>query len=198
MTSPTTTLGSIVGGVCFLLLSSVSNAYQICPGTGLTRDHQEIVIFEHTEMGTGGLVLNCPTPLTMERLCIPHFQPYKELPLNLGCGIMDTDQDDDDSNLPLGDVAPWFWLHDLDDIPGSFVLEGAAGPLYMGGDIQEATKKLQQEQMNPRNHFKFFRKYVIWESGKLQQELEQGKWKVTAQDPVKALETVMPSIRLWL
>jgi hypothetical protein len=193
MTRPSA-LGRIVG-VYTLLLSSVSNAYQICPGTGLTRDNLEIVIFEHTEMGTGGLVLNCPTPLTMERLFIPQFQPYKELPLNLGCGIMDTDQDDN-SNLPLGDVAPWFWLHDLDDIPGSFVLEGAAGPLYMGGDIQEATKKLEQEQINPKNHFKFFRKYVIWESGKLQQELEQGEWKAMAQDPVKALETVMPSIRL--
>ena len=193
MTSPTSLV--CIVGVYILLLSSVSNAYQICPGTGLTRDHLEIVIFEHTEMGTGGLVLNCPTPLTMERLCIPQFQPYKELPLMLGCGIMDTDQDDN-SNLPLGDVAPWFWLHDLDDIPGSFVLEGAAGPLYMGGDIQEATKKLEQEHINPRNHFKFFRKYVIWESGKLQQEMEQGKWKVTAQDPVKALETVMLNIRM--
>jgi hypothetical protein len=124
----------------------------------------------------------------------------------LGSGIMDDDGNDDDgdeddyysssSTVPLGEVSPWFWLHDLKDIPGSFEFQGAAGPLYMGGDIEEATKRLHAENLSPVGHFKFFRKYRRWQAGELEAELEKGKWEVEEQDPVQALNPVMPSIRL--
>jgi putative AlgH/UPF0301 family transcriptional regulator len=177
------------------LLLPPSFAYQICPGTGLlSQDNVQIVIFEHTEMGTGGLILNCPTPLSMGHLPIPRFRPFKELPLMLGCGM---EEDDAYSTVSLGEVSPWFWLHDLDNIPGSFELQGAARPLYMGGDIEEATKRLEDEKINPLGRFKFFRKYKCWQAGELEAEVERGEWETMEQDPEKALEAVMiPTYRL--
>ena len=186
-------------GALLMLLILVTRAYSylICPGTGLRSrtSNEEIIIFEHTEMGTGGLVLNCPTPLKIGNLPIPRFQSFKELPLMLGCG-MAAGENDDSSTIPLGEVSPWFWLHDLDDIPGSYEFQGAAGPLYMGGNIEEATKRLQEDGIAPIGHFKFFRKYRSWQAGELEAELKNGEWEVTAQDPAKALKPVWPSIRL--
>jgi hypothetical protein len=134
---------------------------------------------------------------------MPQFQHYKELPLMLGCGVSENDEDDDEeheqeecSTVALGEVAPWFWLHDLPDIPGSYPLVGAAGPLYMGGNIEQATKWLQEHGMDPKGHIKFFRQYKLWHQGELAREVEQGLWHVTAQDPVQALHPVMSSLRL--
>jgi putative AlgH/UPF0301 family transcriptional regulator len=178
-------------------LFSLTNSYIIGPGTGLrSKDSAvEVVVFEHTENGTGGLVLNCAAPLNIGSLNIPRFQAFKELPLMLGNG-MSEDDDGGISTVALGEVSPWFWLHDLEDIPGSFVLEKASGPLYMGGDIEEAAKRLQEEKIDPRDRFKFFRRYVIWQDGQLEQALNDGEWVATEQDPKKALKAVMPSFRL--
>eukprot|EP00339_Tiarina_fusa_P020362 CAMPEP_0117045286 /NCGR_PEP_ID=MMETSP0472-20121206/31329_1 /TAXON_ID=693140 ORGANISM="Tiarina fusus, Strain LIS" /NCGR_SAMPLE_ID=MMETSP0472 /ASSEMBLY_ACC=CAM_ASM_000603 /LENGTH=192 /DNA_ID=CAMNT_0004757229 /DNA_START=73 /DNA_END=651 /DNA_ORIENTATION=+ len=178
-------------------LFSLANSYVIGPGTGLrSKDSAvEVVIFEHTENGTGGLVLNCAAPLNIGSLNIPRFQAFQELPLMLGNGL-DEDDDSGTSTVSLGEVSPWFWLHDLEDIPGSFVLEKASGPLYMGGDIEEATKRLQEEKIDPKGRFKFFRRYVSWQAGELEQALNDGKWVAAEQDPEKALKAVMPSFRL--
>jgi hypothetical protein len=69
----------------------------------------------------------------------------------LGCGYHQDDdtkkkmeEDDDEDNyvvaaretIALGVVSPWFWLHNFNDVPGSYRLEGAAGPLYMGGHLE--------------------------------------------------------------
>ena len=189
-----------------LLSTQKSLAYLIRPGTGLRSTSksagksfaggEEIVIFEHTEMGTGGLVLNCPTPLNIGNLPIPRFQAFKDLPLMLGCGMEDGDSETTSEEIPLGEVSPWFWLHDLQDIPGSFEFTGAAAPLYMGGNIEEATKRLKDENIDPMGHFKFFRKYKSWEAGALEAELNEGKWEVVEQDPVEALKPVKSGVRL--
>ena len=177
----------------------------IAPGIGLSspKTNMEIVIFEHTEMGTGGLVHNCPTPLSMGELPIPKFRYYKDLPLMLGCGVnvncSDDDDDDDDedgiysssSSVALGEVAPWFWLHDIPNISGSYELKSAAGPLYMGGNIEEATQALQRSNLDYKGHIKFFREYKVWQSGELEEELSQGLWIASRQDPTKALQPIM-------
>ena len=136
-------------------------------------------------------MLNCPTPLCMGELPIPRFQPFKDLPLMLGSGL--GEDEEEECNIALGEVSPWFWLHDVDGIPGSFAMPGAAGVLYMGGNIEEATKKLEQEQIDPKGRFKFFRKYKAWSAGELEKELKQGLWKAMEQDPKEALE----SIQTW-
>lgn len=130
----------------------------------------------------------------------------------LGCGVEtsflvddedfddDIDEEEDTANpideIPLGQVSPWFWLHDMEDIPGSFALEGAAGPLFMGGSIDFATQQLVKEEINPVGRFKFFRKYKQWAPGELQKEIQRGEWKTTEQDPSVALENIRLSIRL--
>ena len=191
------------------------NGFQITPGMGLcsnsgktdsnANDGVEIVIFEHTDMGTGGLVYNCPTPLCMGNLPIPRFEHYKELPLMLGCGMDDNNNDgiDDEycveaeSTVVLSEVAPWFWLHNIPNVTGSYELAGASGPLYMGGNIDEATNCLKQnDNSDPKGRIKFFRKYKVWQKGQLEQELQQGKWIPSPQDPIKALHPTMPLIKL--
>ena len=125
----------------------------------------QIVIFEHTDVGgTGGLVLNRPTPLLLgpPHIDIPRFQPFKGLPLMLGCGYDEDQHDDDDDNddgdddqpggrrrgrggqerFGLGEVSPWFWLHNIENVPGSYKLEGASGPLFFGGHLEEAAKQI--------------------------------------------------------
>ena len=105
--------------------------------------------------------------------------------------------DTDCSHVALGDLSPWFWLHDIANLTGSTRLEGAAGPLYMGGNLEEATEYLIQQRIDPKNHFKFFRKYKQWPVGQLEHEVQMGKWTATAQDPQKALRhVVLPSFKL--
>ncbi len=71
-------------------------------------------------------------------------------------------------------------IHDLPRIPGSYLLEGAAEPLYMGGNVDIASERLiQQKNVDPKAHFKFFWKAKVWAPGKLEDELEQGLWKAT-------------------
>ena len=57
--------------VLFLLtLLSYRVVSLIVPGTGLVSGDKavQVVIFEHTSLGTGGLVLNHPTPIRLRDL----------------------------------------------------------------------------------------------------------------------------------
>ncbi len=157
----------------------------IVPGTGLvSRDKAvQVVIFEHTSLGTGGLVLNCPTPIRLRDLQIPRFEVFKNHTLmHGGHGT----EESSGSNVPIGDMAPWFWLHCNDVISNSFRLEGAAGPLFMGGNLDEAIELIQKDQLDPFT-FKFFYKYRQWEGGELEKEIENAQWTVSLQDPAAAV-----------
>jgi hypothetical protein len=146
----------------------------------------------------------------------------------LGCGYDQDDDNDDDEivdggggghqeRFALGEVSPWFWLHNIENVPGSYRLEGAAGPLYMGGHLEEAAERMAQHSdvgssaSSKRNldddaatattaaaagRIKFFRQYRIWSPGELQRELDDGKWIPCRQDPHQALQVVMPRIVL--
>lgn len=159
----------------------------ILPGTGLVSRHSispavQIVVFEHTLFGTGGLVLNQPTPIRLRDLNIPRFKVFENHTLMLGCGTGKGSS----SNLPVGDMAPWFWIHTFPEISKSFRLEGADGPLFMGGNLDEATALIQEERLDPFS-FKFFHKYQQWKGGELEQQIEDGQWTVRPQDPVEAV-----------
>jgi len=145
-----------------------------------------VVVFEHTsQYGTGGLVYNQPTPIRLKDLAIPRFLPwFAENALMLGCGVSadDSAADDDDDNgngnsLAMGDMAPWFWLHDIPALAGSSTrLQGASGPLYMGGNIDDAAALIEDGAASPED-FKFFTRYAKWEPGQLEDELARGgKW----------------------
>ena len=101
----------------------------------------------------------------------------------MGCGV---DSSQETGNVPLADMAPWFWLHNVPDLPGSFCLQAAQGPLYMGGNWETATELRQ---------FKFFFKYRQWRKDDLVREIEQGLWEeVGPQDPAAVLEPYSISI----
>ncbi len=89
---------------------------QILPGTGLlsTRSRTgvssvEVVVFEHTEHGTGGLVLNRPAPILLRDIASPRFKDFGGNSLMLGCGLEGDTSEEKTSNVALGDMSPWFW-----------------------------------------------------------------------------------------
>lgn len=182
-------IGAIRLRTLFLLVSfclQLATAL-ILPGTGLVSTNNavdlQVVIFEHTPLGTGGLVLNQPTPICLRDLDIPRFQKFENHTIMLGCG---SSNEEGNFNVPLGDMAPWFWIHSSTNIGKSFPLENAEGPLFMGGNLEEATLLIEQEELDPLS-FKFFYKYMKWEGDELQREIDEHKWKVSKQDPSKAL-----------
>jgi len=177
---------------CFVV--PVLSFRSVTPGTGLSRsniskqkdgNNEEVLIFEHTQFGSGGFVLHCPTPIFMKDLPIPWLEPFGHLPLMLGCGLS---EESSLGGMALGELSPWFWVHDLPDLSGSYKMEGAAGPLYMGGNIEEAQQYLNEKQLDPAGHFQFFRRYKSWSAGELEEEIENGLWEVSPQDPERALE----------
>lgn len=167
-----------------LLLLNVARAL-ILPGTGLVSKNGgvQVVIFEHTSLGTGGLVLNQPTPISLRDLNIPRFQAFGSHALMLGCGSSAKGRE---FNVPVGDMAPWFWIHTCSDISKSFPLKGASGELYMGGNLDEATALIEQDKLDPFL-FKFFYKYMSWEGDALEREISEGQWTVGPQDPAEAI-----------
>lgn len=182
-----------VGLVAVLTLILFPTALSlILPGTGLISTRKgnsgnispvEVVIFEHTPLGTGGLVLNQPTPIRLNDLGIARFLPFRNHSLMLGCGF---EEGEEYSNVAVGEMAPWFWIHTCSALDKSFQLEGAAGLLYMGGNLDQASELIEQGGLEPWT-FKFFYKYKQWESGELQSEIDGGKWTVRPQDPVEAI-----------
>lgn len=177
---------------------------------------EKIIIFEHTaEYGTGGLVYNQPTPIRLKDLGIPRYDcrnksPFCNHTLMLGCGLLASSSDGDDgsgsagdgdggSNIPLGDMSPWFWLHNVDHLPGSNneLLAGASQPIYMGGNLEEAVKRIHQQEEESSSHpdkiiqFKFFTRYRKWDAGQLEYELNEGKmW--TDLEPCDPLDVLRP------
>ena len=173
--------------VAFQLIRAGSLALTIEPGIGFVspKTGERVVIFEHTEHGSGGLVWNRPTPVTLNDLNIPRFQEvFSKHSLMLGCG---TDASGSESNIRMGDMAPWFWLHNVPDLEGSFRLEAAKGQLFMGGNIEKATEILQNSI--DQYQFKFFWKYKLWQASELMEEIASGEWEnVEPQDADEVLQ----------
>lgn len=177
----------------FALLTAVPRLYGFAalePGLGLiSKDgSMQVVIFEHTESyGTGGLVLNQPTPLRLKDLQIPRFhQAFAENSLMLGGGVTNDKQE---TNVALTEMAPWFWLHTLQDLPKSTPLPGAKGPLFLGGSIDVATEWIKQGKASPSD-FKFFYNYKAWGPGELATEIAQKElW--TEVKPMQPQEAVV-------
>lgn len=179
--------------LAFFLRLVFCEALVIEPGVGLTAvtggglTQQRVLVFEHTPRGTGGLVLNQPTPIRLRDLNIPRFSAFADNSIMMGSGTSTTAATSDDNNVPLGDMAPWFWIHSVPDLPGSSPLSGAAGPLFMGGNIEQAAEMVASHEIQPQQ-FKFFWKYKQWKEDELLREIEAGRWICQPQDPDEALE----------
>jgi putative AlgH/UPF0301 family transcriptional regulator len=59
----------------------------------------------------------------------------------------------------------------------------------MGGNIDEAKTIIQEENLDPLTHFKFFYKYKQWGPEMLEEEVKKGYWVVA---PQKAREALRP------
>lgn len=117
-----------------------------------------ILLTEHNEEGSVGLVLNKPLDITLDKV----LQNYKVSPYNLTCG---------------GPVSPdkLFYIHTFPEIQGA---EEILPNLYFGGDfdtIFESTKTNKNADQNIR----FFIGYSGWSQGQLLTEIEQNSWLVT-------------------
>lgn len=174
-----------------LLARQGGDGLTIEPGSGLvslSNDNplaERVLIFEHTPQGTGGLVLNQPTPIRLADLSIPSFAAFADNTIMLGCGTGPSSCGTN-SNIPLADMAPWFWIHNVVGLEGSSELTGASAPLYMGGNIATASQLIEDGIIEPKQ-FKFFWKYKSWTGDQLMQEIESGYWVCQPQDPDEAL-----------
>jgi hypothetical protein len=65
--------------------------------------------------------------------------------------------------IVIGDMAPWFGIHNVDDLADSSTrLEGAEERIYLGGNIERASELVTRKEADPYC-FKFFRKYTGWD-----------------------------------
>ena len=121
-----------------------------------------ILLVDHTEEGSMGLVINKPLPLLLNEI-IMEFKYLNEIPLYKG-GPVATDT--------------LFYLHTLTDIPGSISISKG---LYLNGDFEEINKYiLQGNEIN--GHIRFFLGYSGWESEQLHNEIKENTWLVSEEE----------------
>ena len=115
-----------------------------------------ILLVDHTDEGSMGLVINKQLPLFLNEI-IMEFKYLDEIPLYKG-GPIATDT--------------LFYLHTLSDIPGSISISKG---LYLNGDFDEIKKYiLQGNKIN--ECIRFFLGYSGWDSEQLNNEIRENTW----------------------
>ena len=127
-----------------------------------------ILLVDHTDEGSMGLVINKQLPLFLNEI-IMEFKYLDEIPLYKG-GPIATDT--------------LFYLHTLSDIPGSISISKG---LYLNGDF-DALKKhiLQGNEINGK--VRVFLGYSGWECEQLIQEIKENTWIIAKEDPSYLLD----------
>ena len=127
-----------------------------------------ILLVDHTDEGSMGLVINKQLPLFLNDI-IMEFKYLDEIPLYKG-GPIATDT--------------LFYLHTLSDIPDSISISKG---LYLNGDF-DALKKhiLQGNEINGK--VRFFLGYSGWECEQLIQEIKENTWIIAKEDPSYLLD----------
>ena len=127
-----------------------------------------ILLVDHTEEGTMGLVINKQLPLLLNDV-ITEFKYLDEIPLYKG-GPVATDT--------------LFYLHTLEKIPGSIPVSKG---LFLNGDFEEIKKYiLQGNKVN--ECIRFFLGYSGWECEQLIQEIKENTWIIAKEDPSYLLD----------
>lgn len=114
-----------------------------------------ILLTEHDDEGSMGLVLNKPLDVTLDKV----IQQYDVKPYHLTCG---------------GPVSPdkLFFIHTFENIPGAMkIIPG----LYFGGDFDIIRTLIDN---NLPGKIRFFIGYSGWSPGQLTSEIEQNSWLV--------------------
>lgn len=121
-----------------------------------------ILLVDHTEEGSMGLVINKQLPLLLNEV-IMEFKYLNEIPLYKG-GPVATDT--------------LFYLHTLADIPGSIPVGKG---LFLNGDFNEIKRYiLQGNRISER--IRFFLGYSGWEGSQLYSEIKENTWLVSEEE----------------
>ncbi|WP_297329935.1 YqgE/AlgH family protein [uncultured Bacteroides sp.] len=121
-----------------------------------------VLIVDHTQEGTMGLVLNKPLPLLLND-ALQDLRYQENIPIYKG-GPLSTDT--------------LFYLHTLEDISGSLPISNG---FYLNGDFDAVKKYILQG--NPiKGKIRFFLGYSGWEHDLLHQELNENTWLVSKEN----------------
>ena len=120
-----------------------------------------ILLVDHTDEGSMGLVINKQLPLFLNDI-IMEFKYLDEIPLYKG-GPIATDT--------------LFYLHTLSDIPGSISISKG---LYLNGDFDEIKKYIQGNKIS--ECIRFFLGYSGWDSEQLSNEIRENTWLVSEEE----------------
>ena len=121
-----------------------------------------VLLIDHTEEGSMGLIINKQLPLFVNDIFI-EFKYIVNIPLYKG-GPIATDT--------------LFYLHTLADIPGAIPISKG---LYLNGDFDEIKKYILQGNKVDR-YIRFFLGYSGWESEQLSTELKENTWLVSKEE----------------
>ena len=121
-----------------------------------------ILLVDHTDEGSMGLVINKQLPLFLNDI-IMEFKYLDEIPLYKG-GPIATDT--------------LFYLHTLSDIPGSISISKG---LYLNGDFDEIKKYILQWN-KISECIRFFLGYSGWDSEQLNNEIRENTWLVSEEE----------------
>ena len=121
-----------------------------------------ILLIDHTDEGTMGLIINKPLPIFVNDI-IKEFKYIENIPLYKG-GPIATDT--------------LFYLHTLANISGAIPVSKG---LYLNGDFDEIKKYILQGNKVDQ-HIRFFLGYCGWEGEQLNDELKENTWLVSKED----------------
>lgn len=121
-----------------------------------------ILLVDHAQDGTMGLILNKPLPLFLNDL-LSEIDCRENIPIYKG-GPISTDT--------------LFYLYTLENIADSFPV---ANGIYLNGDFA-AIRQFMAEGNSIKGKIRFFLGYSGWEPGQLKQEIEENTWLVDNAD----------------
>ena len=135
-----------------------------------------ILLVDHTQNGTMGLVMTKPLPLFLNDL-LNEIDCRENIPIYKG-GPISTDT--------------LFYVHTLENIADSLpIIDG----IYLNGDFS-AIKQFMAEGNSIKGKIRFFLGYSGWEPGQLNQEITENTWLVDKAD-IPSLMDEKASRNLW-
>lgn len=135
-----------------------------------------VLLIDHTSEGTMGLVLNKPFPLSLSDI-FHDIAGGRNIPIYWGG--------------PLG-ADTIFYLHTIEGIPGAFLVGKG---LYVNGDFN-AVRDYINRTPSVEGTVRFFMGYSGWESGQLEQEIEENTW-IVGRETTASLMDEKASVGLW-
>ncbi len=135
-----------------------------------------ILLIDHTEDGSMGLVLNKPLPLYLNDV-LSEFKYSDNIPLYKG-GPLSTDT--------------LFYLHTLKEVSGALPVGKG---IYLNGDF-DYIKKYILEGNNFDGQVRFFLGYSGWEYNQLINEIKENTWLVGKEEPSRYMN-IKENDMLW-